>query len=82
MYVLVYLVAAVAIAVGAMFAASGMGYSLWQSVGVTFLALLGLQVLALACVAFATARGSRSISRYRPKADPRDRQNHLSIVPK
>ncbi|MFN4059520.1 MAG: hypothetical protein ACK4IA_02050 [Paracoccus hibiscisoli] len=82
MYVLFYLVAAVATAVGAMFAASGMGYSMWQSVGVAFLALLGLQVLGLAYVVYAATSGSRFALRSRPKADGRDTRNHLSVMPK
>ena len=75
MFVIRYLITAVAVISGVLAWSIPAGYSAWQIAGMAFLAVLALQAAILAFVIFATARRNRA-------GNARKRSDQLVILPR
>lgn len=87
MFVVRYLMAALATILGALVGGATMGFSLWQSIGMAFLAMVFLQVLILIYVVVAaairTTHASREAQpRHARSRDSRQSRDQLFILPK
>lgn len=81
MFVVRYLMAALATIVGALVWGLTAGFSLWQSLGMAFLAVFFLQMLILAYVVISVGRATRP-TRNVPAKRMRSLRNQLFILPK
>lgn len=81
MFVIRYLIAALATIVAVLIGGDAMGYSLWQSAGMSFLAMVLLQVVILGYVIVVAIRSTRA-SRDVPPKDARKPRSQLFILPK
>ncbi|OJH43706.1 hypothetical protein IE00_15580 [Paracoccus sp. SM22M-07] len=77
MFVVRYLMAALATILGALVGGAAMGFSLWQSIGMAFLAMIFLQVLILGYVVAAAIRITHA-SREAPPRHARSRDSRQS----
>lgn len=77
MFVVRYLMAALAVLAGVLVWGSAVGYLAWQIAGLAFLAVLAMQALILAHVVLAVARTRRASSRRVP-----GRRDQLVILPR
>ncbi|MBB1499157.1 hypothetical protein [Paracoccus sp. MC1862] len=75
MFVIHYLITAVAVISGLLAWAIPAGYSAWQIAGLAFVAVLALQAAILAFVVFAAARRDRA-------CNARKRPDQLVILPR
>lgn len=77
MFVVRYLMVAVAVMAGILTWGSAAGYSAWQIAGMSVLAVLALQALILGYVVFAATRKGRA-----PSCQARNRRDQLVILPR
>ena len=77
MFVVRYLMVAVAVMAGILTWGSAAGYSAWQIAGMSVLAVLALQALILGYVVFAATRKGRT-----PSRQARNRRDQLVILPR
>lgn len=86
MFVVRYLMAALATILGALVGGAAMGFSLWQSIGMAFLAMIFLQVLILGYVVAAAIRTTHASREAPPRharsRDSRQSRDQLFILPK